>query len=78
MNITAIMTLVEIDGQVCLAPIDPERYMLFVGMLSAYQTGDQKESRLIRLPPDIAEHVYAISKALAERKQPAHQGEGRE
>lgn len=76
MNITAIITLVEIDGQVCLAPIDPERYMLFVGMLSAYQAGDQKEARLIKLPPDIAQHVYAIGKALAARKQPTHQGEG--
>lgn len=78
MNITAIMTLVEIDGQVCIAPIDPERYLLFVGMLPAYQAGDQKAAKLVKLPRDIAEHVYAISKALAAHKQPAHQGEGRE
>lgn len=78
MNITAITVLVEIDGQICLAPINPETAHVFIGMLPVYQPSNGKTAQLIKLPPDITKHVYAIGKALAERKQPANQGEGRE
>ena len=65
-EITAISVFVEVDGLLCVAPVRPELSALFVGMLSAYQSGDEKETRLFPVPDDVRQHVFDAGSALQE------------
>lgn len=70
-KVEGISVFVKIDGQFCVAPIAADSGVAFVGMLAAFQTGSPKETRLIRLPESVAEHVKAAGQALYDesRKQ---------
>lgn len=75
-NLEGISVFIKINGEFCLAPIAAESAQMFVGMLSAFQTGAPKETCLIRLPADVAKHVQAAGRELgsafdAARKQGA-------
>ena len=73
MEIQRISVFVEIDGRVCLVPIAPEKAEIFIGMLPAFQSGEQKEARLIVLSPKVVEHVtaagYEFGKCVMEAQQ---------
>lgn len=64
-KIDAIAVYVIIDGKVCLAPVAAEMSEAFIGMLSAFQAGQQRETKLIRLPDSVARHVVNAGKELA-------------
>lgn len=64
-NISGISIYIQVDGQLCLAPITAESATLFVGMLPVFQHGQPKEAQLMRLPEEVAKHVAAAGQALA-------------
>lgn len=49
-DVTAINVFVEIDGKQCIALIDPEKSMLFMGMLAAFQSEASNKATLTALP----------------------------
>lgn len=63
-NIEGISVFVQINGEFCLAPIAAESAEIFAGMIAAFQSGASKETRLIRLPADVARHVQAAGRAI--------------
>lgn len=63
-NLEGISVFVKINGEFCLAPIAAESAETFVGMISAFQAGAPKETRLICLPADVAAHVKAAGQAI--------------
>ncbi|KQO23463.1 hypothetical protein [Acidovorax sp. Leaf78] len=63
-KVEGISVFVKIDGQFCVAPIAAESAEAFIGMLSAFQSGSPKQTRLIRLPDGVTEHVKAAGEAL--------------
>ena len=56
-EITSINVYVEIDGQQCIAIIDPQMAQMFMGMLGAYQPGQPDGARLTRLPDEVSGHL---------------------
>lgn len=75
-QITGISVYLMVDGQLCLAPIFPECAAMFVGMLPAFQRDQPEAAKLIAMPPAVAVHIEAASRALAEcvDKQSAARG----
>lgn len=80
-KIDFVAVYVVIDGKVCLAPIDAESAEAFVAMLSAFQTGRPKGTRLIPMPDLVARHVQAAGlelfnatnkKATPQNERPTH------
>lgn len=80
-KIDAIAVYVVIEGKVCLAPIAEESAEVFVAMLSAFQAGSPRETKLIHMPDSVARHVHAAGlelitainkKAAPQNEQPAH------
>lgn len=63
-NIEAIAVYVRIDGKVCLAPIAEEMSQAFVGMLSAFQSGQPKATKLILMPDSVSSLVNAAGVSL--------------
>lgn len=70
-KVEGISVFVKIDGQFCVVPITAESGEMFIGMLSAFQSGSPKQTRLIRLPEAVSKHVKAAGEALyaAARKE---------
>lgn len=63
-NIEAVSVFVVVDGRLCLAPIPAESAPLLIGLIAPLQDGQPKETRLVVMPPSVAEHVEAAGKAL--------------
>ena len=63
-NLEGISVFVKINGEFCLAPIATESAEIFIGMIAAFQSGTPRETRLIRLPADVAKHVQAAGRAI--------------
>ena len=70
-KIDAISVFIQIDGQTCLAPIDQSNADFFLKMLSAFQTGSPPETKLIKLPKDVADKVAAVGTAIYEASMKA-------
>lgn len=71
-NIEAIAVYVRIDGKVCLAPVSEEMAQAFVAMLSAFQPGQPKATKLIHMPDSVASLVNAAGVALGMAIDEAH------
>lgn len=67
MTVTAINVFVEVDGQQCLAIIDPAMASSFMHMLPAFQKGQPDDARLSALPDEVAEHLIKLRRTLLER-----------
>lgn len=67
MTITAINVFVEVDGKQHIAIIDADMAPMFMGMLGAFQKGQQDGATLIRLHDDVAEHLLNLRRALLAR-----------
>ena len=63
-KIDAIAVYVVIEGKVCLAPIAEESAEVFVAMLSAFQAGQPRGTKLIHMPDSVARHVVNAGKEL--------------
>lgn len=63
-NIEALAVYVRVDGETFLAPISPERASMFLGMISAFQSGSPEKTNLIRMPGSVAELVDAAGAEL--------------
>lgn len=75
-NITAVTVVVEVDGQVCLAPINADAALAFVGMLPAFQgTKTSGAATLYRLPPHLAAHAADFGKHLSAHVNRLKQGQ---
>lgn len=66
MNIQAISVFIQVDGQKCFAPIQPEFAELFMRMLPAFQHGDGKTGTLLVMPEEAARHVEAAGQAIGD------------
>lgn len=67
MTITAINVFVEVDGKQHIAIIDADMAPMFMGMLGAFQKGQQDCATLIPLHDDVAEHLLNLRRALLAR-----------
>lgn len=68
-NIQAIAVYIQVDDRLCLAMIDQDKADLFVGMIPAYQSGDNKAALLHFMPESVRVHVAAASMALAKHME---------
>lgn len=64
MKVEAITVIVQIDGKVCLLPIDRDVGELFVGMVSVCQTGSPKKTKAIALTPPLVEKAREFGALL--------------
>lgn len=67
MAVTAINVFVEVDGKQYIAVIDAAMAPMFIGMLGAFQKGQQSAASLIPLHDDVAEHLLNTRRALQAR-----------
>lgn len=63
-NIEALALYVRVGGKTFLAPISPERANIFLGMVSAFQTGAPEKTNLIAMPDSVADLVDAAGAEL--------------
>lgn len=68
-NVQGIAVYIQIDDRLCLAMIDADKSEMFIGMLPAFQDGDNKAAKLMYMPESVRVHVAAASRALAEHMQ---------
>lgn len=66
MKIEQVAIFIRVDGRTTLAPIDPQIAEAFVQMLSAFQTGSPKETKLVVLPKRIVKKLGDLTDALAQ------------
>ena len=70
-QIDAISVFIQIDGPTCLAPIDQSNADVFLKMLFTSQTGSPPETKLIKLPKEIADKVFAVGTPIYEASMKA-------
>ena len=71
-KITAASVFIEVNGELCLAPIEsPE---MLVHILPMCQAGTSSETRLVKMPPEVTKLVMKAGQIIGKRVARAQGG----